>query len=103
MLKPLPQYFKILVFLSSFILLSFFNAAPLFAQNSSSKGTDFWVAYTGHIDNVLSRMFLYLTADEATTATITIGGGAPQRVNVAANTVTVVPIDGNRAYVGTSE
>ena len=97
MLKILPTSFKVSVFLSSFILLSFFNSTPLYSQNSSSKGTDFWVAYTGHIDNVLSRMFLYLTAEEATTATITIGGGAPQRVNVAANTVTVVPIDGNRA------
>ncbi|MGV3589725.1 MAG: PKD domain-containing protein [Adhaeribacter sp.] len=103
MFKFLPSFFKFPIFVCSFICLSLFNATPLHAQNSSSKGTDFWVAYTGHIDNVLSRMFLYLTAEEATTATIVIGGGASQRVNVAANTVTVVPIDGNRAYVGTSE
>ncbi|GEO05309.1 hypothetical protein AAE02nite_29730 [Adhaeribacter aerolatus] len=103
MLKILPGTFKVYLFLSFFTLLSFFHSTPVYSQNSSSKGTDFWVAYTGHIDNVLSRMFLYLTAEEATTASITIGGGAPQQVNVAANTVTVVPIDGNRAYVGSSE
>ncbi|MDB5262668.1 MAG: hypothetical protein JWQ14_1949 [Adhaeribacter sp.] len=103
MQKRLPDNFKFFILIGAFLSFTLFASTPVHAQNSSNKGKDFWVAYTGHIDNLLSRMFLYLTSDVATTATITIGGGAPQTVNVAANAVTVVPIDGNQAYVGSSE
>lgn len=73
------------------------------AQNTSNKGKEFWVAYTGHVDGVGSRMYLYITSDVNTTVTVTVGGvpvvGSP--FNISANQVTPVPIPAT-AYIGSS-
>lgn len=97
LLKARPCCFGLLLF--TFLFTSF----SAFAQNTSNKGTDFWVVYAGHLNGPGSSMFLYLTSEVSTTATVTLGNNTPQTVSIAANAVTVVPIDPNLAHVGTSE
>lgn len=85
------------------LLLFFPFAKNAKAQNTSNKGKEFWVAYTGHIDGIKSKMYLYITSDVNTTAAINIGGqaiaGSP--FTITANTVQAIPID-PIAYIGTS-
>ncbi|MNK11429.1 PKD domain protein [compost metagenome] len=73
------------------------------AQNTSNKGKEFWVAYTGHIDGDKSNMYLYITSDVNTTAEVRIGGlnipGSP--FTITANQVKAVAINSS-AYIGTS-
>jgi gliding motility-associated-like protein len=84
--------------------LSFLPLINAKAQNTSNKGKEFWIAYTGHIDGTNSRMYLYITSDVNTTADVSVGGlsiaGSP--FAITANTVQAVPIDPS-AYVGTSD
>lgn len=47
---------------------------PLFSQDFSNKGKDFWVAYSGHIDGTTSRMALYITSDQNASGTVNING-----------------------------
>lgn len=78
-----------------------------FSQNTSNKGKEFWIAYTGHIDGTESKMYLYLTSDVSTTASVRIGGvdipGSP--FAIMANTVTPVAIDPTvlNVYIGSSD
>ena len=53
-------------------LLAF--SKPTFAQNTSNEGTDFWVAYAGHVDGTNSRLTLFITAKVAASVNITVGG-----------------------------
>ena len=84
----------------AFLCFSFINAE---AQNTSNKGKEFWIAYTGHIDGVNTKMYLYITSDVNTTADVRIGGlpvnGSP--FTITANQVQAVPID-PAAYIGSS-
>ncbi|WP_316812393.1 PKD domain-containing protein [Pedobacter heparinus] len=82
-----------------------FNNAE--AQNTSNKGKEFWVAYTGHIDGTTSKMYLYITSDVSTTAEVRIGGqhipGSP--FTITANQIQAVPIDPAvlNVYIGSSD
>lgn len=86
------------------LLFLFINAG---AQNTSNKGKEFWIAYTGHIDGTTSKMYLYITSDVNTTADVRIGGvsiaGSP--FVITENTVQAVPIDPEvlNVYVGSSD
>lgn len=87
------------------LIFSFFQGA--YAQNTSNKGTEFWVAYTGHVDGTNSRLYLYLTSDVNTTAAVKIGGtdipGSP--FTIKSNEVTPVLINPEilQVYIGSSD
>ncbi|SMC63139.1 PKD domain-containing protein [Pedobacter nyackensis] len=85
----------------AFLFFPFVNAE---AQNTSNKGKEFWIAYTGHIDGATSKMYLYITSDVNTTADVRIGGlpvsGSP--FLITANQVQGVSID-PAAYIGSSD
>lgn len=87
-----------------FGLLCWGNLA-VFAQTTSNKGTDFWVAYTGHIDGLISRMTLFLSSDVNTTYQVKSGSTVIASGNIVANVVTPVFIDPNQfnVYIGSSD
>ncbi|ALI98414.1 gliding motility-associated C-terminal domain-containing protein [Rufibacter tibetensis] len=80
-------------------------------QATSNKGRDFWVGYMAHVQNEsgpnpeqgISSMNLYVTSDVATTVQVTVGTGGAASYQVAANSVTVIPVSPSTAYVGSSE
>lgn len=88
-------------------ILLFFPSINAGAQNTSNKGKEFWIAYTGHIDGTNSKMYLYITSDVNTTAEVKIGGvsivGSP--FDITENTVRAVPIDPAvlSVYIGSSD
>jgi gliding motility-associated-like protein len=90
--------------LSFFLLLTFFNCTLAIAQSTSNKGTDFWIAYAGHIDALTSRMTLFLSSDVNTTYTVKVGGNIIASGNIAANIVTPVFINPNNynVHIGSS-
>jgi gliding motility-associated-like protein len=75
------------------------------AQNTSNKGKEFWIAYTGHIDQTDSKMYLYITSDVSTTAEVRIGNvlvaGSP--FPITANQISAIPISADDAYIGSSD
>jgi gliding motility-associated-like protein len=83
-----------------FGLSSFANA-----QGTSNKGTDFWVAYTGHIDAKLSRMTLFLSSDVNTTYKVEGFGAVIESGTITANVIKTVFIDPNvvDVYIGSSD
>lgn len=84
--------------LVAIVLLLSFNA---FSQVTSNKGTDFWIGYMGHIDGTGSNMKLYVTSDVSTAGVVSIPGQSwSQNFTVTANSVTVLNIPSNLAYVG---
>ena len=91
-------------FLLIFALLCWCNLS-LVAQSTSNKGTDFWVAYTGHIDGLVSRMTLFLSSDVNTTYQVKSGGKVISSGNITANVVTAVFIDPNDhdVYIASSD
>ncbi len=79
-----------------FLLLSFLVLSkPAFAQNTSNEGSDFWVAYTGHVDGTTSRLTLFITSKVTATVTVTAGGVALSPVTVVANSAVPVYINPN--------
>jgi PKD repeat protein len=76
------------------------------AQNSSNKGKDFYVAYSGHIDGTASRLTLFLSADQSTTYEVYVGPNRISSGTISANTCLPVPIDptiaAQNAYIGSS-
>ncbi|WP_164891098.1 PKD domain-containing protein [Botryobacter ruber] len=89
-------------------LLLLVFCAQAWAQNTSNKGKDFWIAYMGHIDgqsnsNAQSKLSLYVTSDVTTTGTVAVPGiGFVQNFTVTANNVTIINIP-QAAYIGNSE
>jgi gliding motility-associated-like protein len=75
------------------------------SQNTSNKGKEFWIAYTGHVDGLQSKMYLYVTSDVNTTVDVKIGGlaitGSP--FTITANTIKAIPIDPVDAHISTSD
>ena len=63
------------------------------AQNTSNKGTDFWLAYSGHIDGKVSKMTLFLSSDITTTYKVEGLGQTIASGTITANTITPVFID----------
>ncbi|SHG00979.1 PKD domain-containing protein [Pedobacter caeni] len=86
------------------LLLSFTFA---YGQNTSNKGTEFWVAYPAHVDGDNSRLYLYITSDVNTKVEVSIGGtkisGSP--FTISANAIKAILIDPKllNVYVGTSD
>jgi len=66
-----------------------------FAQNTSNKGKDFWVTYSGHVNGTSSKLTLFLSAVRATTYTVYIGNAVIASGNITANTCLPVIIDPN--------
>jgi gliding motility-associated-like protein len=77
-----------------FVLLAC-SALKSFAQSTSNKGTDFWVAYAGHIDGKSSRMTLFLSSDINTTYKVEGNGQVIASGNILANVITPVFVDPN--------
>ncbi|MFD0940941.1 PKD domain-containing protein [Pedobacter boryungensis] len=92
-----------------FLLIGFSPKA--IAQNTSNKGKDFYVAYSGHIDSLQSRLTLFLSADQVTNYQIYIGNTLIKSSSVApnspipANTCLPVTIDPNlnTVYISSSD
>jgi gliding motility-associated-like protein len=75
-----------------------------YSQNSSNKGTDFWIGFMDHIDGASAKMVLYITSDSSTTGTVSIPGqNWSKNFSVTANTMTLVDVPSNSAYVGCSD
>lgn len=89
-----------LVFFFTFLIL--LNAS---AQNTSNKGKDFYVAYSGHIDALTSRLTLFLSADQATSYEVFIGTASIATGSIAANTCLPVIINPNSVpvYIASSD
>lgn len=97
----LKKLLPILVFLMTF--LSVFEA---FSQNTSNKGTEFWVAYASNADGKNSRLSLFLTSTTNAIVNITAGGKALAPINLIAGQAFPVVIDPNiypNAYISGSD
>lgn len=71
----------------AFVLCRIFS----FGQDFSNKGTDFWIAYTAHIDGTSSRMALYISSDVNTSGEVQLDGKTIP-FTVTANQATTVQI-----------
>lgn len=79
-----------------------FSAA--LSQNSSNKGTDFWVGFMNHRDGQSAGMYLYITSDSNTSGKVEIPGeNWSTTFNVTANQMTLVQVPTNKAYVSCSD
>jgi len=92
-------------FLLIVLSLFFWGSFGVSAQSTSNKGTDFWIAYAGHIDGTTSRMTLFLSSDVNTSYQIKAAGITIASGNITANVVTPVFIDPTQwdVYIGTSD
>lgn len=81
-----------------FISFFFWMLQKTEAQNFSNKGRDFWVAYTGHIDNTKSRMALYISSRVDTKGKVE-ANGVVQTFTVKANTITTVQLTSTSAPI----
>jgi hypothetical protein len=61
----------LILFVSVFVI---FAASDAFSQGTSNEGTDFWVAYAGHVDGTGSRLTLFITSKVNATVNIDLGG-----------------------------
>jgi gliding motility-associated-like protein len=68
-----------------FLAVLFYSNA--FSQDFSNKGTEFWVAYSGHIDGTSSAMGIYITSDVNASGQIKVGAQTIA-FTVSANSVT---------------
>ncbi len=64
----------------------------LHGQEFSNKGKDFWIAYPAHIDNLTSRMALYISSTENATGEVQLDGKIIP-FTVTANQATTVQIN----------
>ncbi|MBB2145267.1 PKD domain-containing protein [Pedobacter sp. LMG 31464] len=103
---------KLYLVITLFLLLGL--SQNVLAQNTSNKGKDFWVAYSGHVDDLASRLTLFLSADKVTNYQIYIGNTLIQssttapNTSIAANTCLPITIDPNATgqplvYIGSSD
>ena len=81
------------------VTLVFFKItiATSFAQGTSNEGKDFWIPYAGHVDNLQSRLTLYITSKVNATVNINVGGTpyAGGSISLFANTPRAIVIDAN--------
>jgi len=100
---------KLFLAITLFLVIGF--SQNVLAQNTSNKGKDFYVAYSGHIDGLASRLTLFLSADQVTNYQIYIGNtlikssAVAPNTPIAANTCLPVTINPNinTVYVGSSD
>ncbi len=87
------------------LFFAVFISQELRAQNTSNKGKDFYVAYSGHIDALTSRLTLFLSADQATAYEVFIGSTSIASGSITANTCLPVIINPNTqpVYIATSD
>ena len=75
------------------------------AQNTSNKGTDFWLAYGNHVAgytvNIGQDMVVYITSDVSTSGVLEVGGTSIP-FQVTANAITNVTVP-QTAYIGNNE
>jgi gliding motility-associated-like protein len=92
------------VFVGFVFCIVFGFSSTAFGQSSSNKGTNFWLAYVGHIDGKSSRMTLFLSSDVNTTYSVKAGNTVFSSGTITANQVKAVFIDPNQVdvYIGTS-
>lgn len=103
LLSKVMQYYRIGVKVLLWLLLSFV-VGDIQAQNSSNKGTDFWVGFMAHRNGTSAEMYLYITSDSNTSGTVSIPGQSwSTNFTVTANNMTLVKIPSNTAYVGCSD
>ena len=97
--------FKSTLFRCAFFWALLLLASPaVFAQESSNKGTDFWLAFMGHDNTTSTEMSLYITSDVNTSGTVSVPlAGWSTNFTVTANTTTVVNVPNTSAYVNSSE
>ncbi|MRX47474.1 PKD domain-containing protein [Pedobacter puniceum] len=87
------NHFKLVLYLCS--VLCFAAIGNVMAQGSSNKGTDFWVAYAGHVDGLNSRLTLFITSQTNAVVNINAGGINLPPVTVLANQAVPVYINPN--------
>lgn len=89
---------------ATLIILTFLSV-KVFAQSSSNKGKDFYLAYSAHIDALDSRFTLILSADVVTNYAVSIGNLVIATGTIAPNTSQQEVINPNSfsVYLSTSE
>jgi gliding motility-associated-like protein len=86
------------------VLLCLVSSDIAQAQNSSNKGTDFWVGFMNHRNGTSASMYLYITADSNTSGTVSVPGQSwSTTFSITANQMTLVQIPTNTAYVSCSD
>lgn len=88
------------------VLLCLIVSASVFAQGTSNKGKDFWVAYQGVRDDLNSRLTLFITSNNNAVVNITAGGVPLTAINIAAGQAVPVLIDPNlytNTYISNSD
>ncbi len=100
MSKTITRYLLISTFLLSLIAVN----QSVSAQNSSNKGTDFWVGFMNHRNGTSASMYLYITSDSNTTGKVEVPGQSwSTTFSVKANEMTLVQIPTSVAYVSCSD
>src|SRR6056300_958149 len=85
-------------------VFGFLGLSTALSQNSSNKGTDFWVGFMNHRDSQSAGMYLYITSDSNTTGKVEIPGeNWSTTFSVTANQMTLVQVPTNKAYVSCSD
>ncbi|MES2653543.1 MAG: gliding motility-associated C-terminal domain-containing protein [Bacteroidota bacterium] len=87
------------IFFSLFFVGLIVFSTHSFGQNTSNRGKDFWVAYSGHVDALSSRLTLFLSADQATDYEIFVGTTLISNGTISANTCLPFVIDPNQYAV----
>ncbi|WP_276360655.1 PKD domain-containing protein [Daejeonella sp. H1SJ63] len=87
------------------LFLIFGLILPVSAQNTSNKGTDFWLAYGNHVagygNTIGQEMVVYVTSDVNTSGVMEVGGTSIP-FQVTANAITNVTVP-QTAYIGNTE
>ncbi|MBI1308059.1 MAG: PKD domain-containing protein [Bacteroidetes bacterium] len=88
-----------------FLLYSLlFGLTSVSAQNSSNKGTDFWIGFPAHGDGSNAGMYFYITSDSSTSGTVSVPGQSwSKSFTVTANQMTLVNIPASVAYVSCTD
>ena len=81
------------IILVSLVLFCYtIGGREVLAQNTSNEGTDFWVAYSGHVDGTNSLLTLFLTSKVDASVSITVGGVPLSSGNVTLRANQTVPV-----------
>lgn len=76
-----------------------------FSQSTSNRGTDFWVAYTGHVDNEGSRLTLFISSETNAVVNINAGGVQLSPISLLPNqaqSVVLDPTTYTNIYIGSN-
>lgn len=93
------------LFFSLLVLPGYFSAA----QDFSNKGKDFWLCFPSHVPNerlgtiYYAKMSLFITADKASSGTVSIQGIFNTSFTVASGQVTEIDIPYSAAHISPAE